>query len=157
MADIIFICNANRCRSPMAEAILKKGLAENGLLHLAVSSMGIHAQEGEPATEFAIAVCREQGIDLERHRSRHLIPDELKMSHLILTMEPVQVDYIDIFFPQVSDRLFMLASWPDRKGKKASIPDPVGKSINAHRKTFQLLREHIDFLLPEVIERYRNF
>ena len=157
MAGIIFICNANRCRSPMAQAILKKALVERGLSRLAVSSMGIHAHDGEPATEFAVAVCREQGIDIEEHRSRPLIPDELKISDLILTMEPVQVDFIDLFFPQVSDRLFMLASWPDRKGKKATIPDPVGKSINAHRKTFRLLREHIDFLLPELIERYGNY
>ncbi|MBN1575139.1 MAG: hypothetical protein JW913_01205 [Chitinispirillaceae bacterium] len=156
MAGIVFICNANMCRSPIAEGIMKKKCVENGLSCLHVASMGIHAEEGNCATEFAIAVCREQSIDIEQHSSRPLIPDELKMSHLIFVMEPVQINFIDLFFPQVSDRLFMLGAWPDRKGKKATIPDPVGRPINAYRKTFQLLQQHIDNLLPELIQRYRD-
>jgi hypothetical protein len=68
----------------------------------------------------------------------------------------VQVDYIDLFFPQVSDRLFMLASWPDRKGKKAAIADPVGKSIDAYRKTFLLIEKHIECVLPDLLQRYRG-
>ena len=154
MSDIIFICNANMCRSPMAEGILKKKCAENGLSHLHVASMGIHAQEGNSATAFAITVCHEQSINLEAHRSRPLIPNELKISHLIFAMEPVQISYISLFIPQVSDRLFMLAAWPDQRGKKATIPDPIGKPITAYRKTFELLQRHIDNLLPELIQHY---
>ncbi|MBN1306615.1 MAG: hypothetical protein JXA18_01765 [Chitinispirillaceae bacterium] len=154
MTEIVFICNANMCRSPMAEGILKKRCTENGLSRLHIASMGIHAQEGNRAMEFAVAVCREQSIDLEGHRSRPLIPDELKMSHLIFVMEPMQINYIDLFFPQVSDRLFMLAAWPDRQGKKATIPDPIGRPITAYRKTFETLQRHIDNFLPELMRRY---
>jgi len=154
MAAIIFICNANMCRSPMAEGILKKRFLQNGFSHVDVASMGIHAQEGNSATEFAITVCREASIDIETHRSRPLDPDELKKSHLIFTMESIQVDFIDLFFPQVSDRIFMLGTWPERKRKKADIPDPVGRSINAYRKTFQHLEERIGFLMPDLLRRY---
>ncbi len=119
--------------------------------------MGIYAKDGEPATDLAIAVCKEHQIDLTGHRSRSLIPDELKTSRLILTMEPQQVDYIDVFFPQVSDRTYMLASWPDRKRKKTGIPDPVGGSINLHRKTFRVLEECIGFLTSVLSEEYLNF
>ena len=69
-------------------------------------------------------------------------------------MEAVQIDYIDIFFPQVSDRLYMLASWPERKGRGATIADPVGRPIGAYRKTFRLLQEHIEYLLPDLLAQY---
>lgn len=154
MAGIIFICNANMCRSAIAEGILKKRLAENNLSNIMVASMGIHAQEGNAATESAIEVCGEHSIDISKHSSRPLVPEELKASRLIFAMEAVQVDFIDIFFPQVADRLFMLGSWPERKRKKADIDDPVGKSIGAYRKIFLQLERHIDSLLPDLQERF---
>jgi protein-tyrosine-phosphatase len=156
MADIIFICNANMCRSAIAEGILRKALAENRADHITVGSMGIHAQEGNSAAGNAIELCREHQIDLSGHRSRPLLPEELKASRLILAMEAVQVDFIDIFFPQVTDRLYMLGSWPERKGKKAAIADPIGKSMKAYRKCFLLLENHIMALLPELLARYRD-
>ena len=156
MSHIIFICNANMCRSPMAEGLLRSELSKNGMQNIAVSSMGIHAQDGNGATENAVEICSEHGIDISAHRSRHLIPEELKNSHLILTMEPVQVDYLILFFPQVAERTFMLGAWPDPKSRKATIKDPVGKSIEVYRKSFSVLQHHIDRLMPEFIERYRS-
>lgn len=57
---VLFACNMNAVRSPMAEAILR---------HLAgrqiyVESAGVRAGEVDP---FAIAVMEEIGIDLSRH------------------------------------------------------------------------------------------
>lgn len=133
----------------MAEGILRAELRKRGIVEK-VSSMGIHAFEGNGATENAVEVCRENGIDISSHRSRHLVPDELKNSRLILTMEQVQVDYVSIFFPQVADQTFMLGSWPEQKSRRGTIKDPVGKSIEVYRKTFSLLQRTIDRLLPEI-------
>ena len=140
----------------MAEGIMRAELDKNGIRHIAVSSMGIHAQDGNGATENAVDVCTEHGIDISKHRSRHLVPEELKNSHLILTMEPVQVDYITIFIPPVADRTYMLGAWPQQKTRKATIKDPVGRPIEVYRKSFDLLRQHIERLIPEMIERYRS-
>jgi protein-tyrosine-phosphatase len=57
---VLFACNMNAVRSPMAEAILR---------HLAgrqiyVESAGVRAGEADP---FAVAVMEEIGIDLSRH------------------------------------------------------------------------------------------
>lgn len=150
MSTVIFICNANMCRSPMAEGILRMELEKRGISQLAVSSMGIHALEGNGATENAVNVCGEAGIDISNHRSRHLVPGELKNSRLILTMEQVQVDYLIIFFPQVADRTYMLGAWPEQKSRRATIKDPVGKSIEVYRKTFLLLQRSVERLLPEI-------
>jgi protein-tyrosine-phosphatase len=62
---VLFACNHNAVRSPMAEAILK---------HLAgsrvyVDSAGVRAGEGDP---FAAAVMEEIGIDITRHAPKSL-------------------------------------------------------------------------------------
>ena len=136
----------------MAEGILRSELRKREIRGTNVSSMGIHALEGNEATGNAVEVCRENGVDIGSHRSRHLVPDELRNSRLILTMEQVQVDYITIFFPQVADRTFMLGAWPEQKSRRGTIKDPVGKSMEVYRKTFTLLQRTIDRLLPEITE-----
>jgi protein arginine phosphatase len=155
MAQIIFICNANMCRSPMAEGILRKKCTDR-CKDIAISSMGIHAMDDRMATDFAIRVCAEHGIDITGHISRPLIPEELKTSRLIFTMEPVQVDYIDLFFPQVSDRIYMLSTWPQRKAKKLAIADPVGKSVETYRKVFDKIESYIEGILPTVLSMSPN-
>jgi len=140
----------------MGEGIMRQRLEQNGLGHVHASSMGIHALEGRSATDLAVEICRENSIDISSHRSRPLIPEELKKSHFIFTMEPVQVDYLDLFFPQVSDRIFMLGSWPARKSKKATIDDPVGRPAKIYRKTFETISDRIDSLLPEIVQRFHR-
>jgi len=154
MADVIFICNANMCRSPLAEGILK-GMLFKAACSATVSSMGIHAQDGRSATDMSVTIASEHAIDLSNHRSRPLIPEELLTSRLIFTMEPVQVDYIDLFFPQVSDRLFMLSAWPQRKNKKRTIGDPVGRSLDVHRKVFIRISEYLEALLPDLLYMFK--
>lgn len=135
----------------MAEGIMKKCIEEKRVEGVTVSSMGTHAQEGNGATDYAVEVCSEHGIDISHHHSRPLIPIILKQSWLIFTMEPVHIDFIDLFFPQVADRVYMLAAWPGRKHKKATVADPVGRSLQVYRKTFRILENTIEKLLPEIV------
>ena len=62
--SVLFCCDHNAVRSPMAEALMKR-------LHGArvyVQSAGVkHDQEVDP---FAVAVCEEIGVKLEAHKSR---------------------------------------------------------------------------------------
>ncbi|SDW11838.1 protein tyrosine phosphatase [Albimonas donghaensis] len=63
-ASVLFCCDHNAVRSPMAEGLMKK-------LHgtrIFVQSAGVkHDMEVDP---FAVAVCAEIGVELEKHRAR---------------------------------------------------------------------------------------
>lgn len=77
---IVFVCTGNTCRSPMAEGLCKKRLAEKlacsvhelpqrGFL---IVSAGLAAGPGFPAANEAIEVARALGADLTQHESRPL-------------------------------------------------------------------------------------
>ncbi|MGC2410857.1 MAG: arsenate reductase ArsC [Methyloceanibacter sp.] len=78
---VLFACNRNAVRSPMAAAILR---------HLAgsrvyVESAGVRAGEPDP---FAIAAMEELGIDLSRHRPASLADLHDTSFDLIVTLSP---------------------------------------------------------------------
>ncbi len=63
-SSVLFTCDHNAVRSPMAEALMKKYFGHS----VYVQSVGVrHDMEIDG---FAIAVCDEIGVELTRHRSR---------------------------------------------------------------------------------------
>ena len=85
--SILFCCDHNAVRSPMAEGIMKK-LYGTGTY---VQSVGvIHDLEIDG---FSIAVCDEIGVELSRHRSRSFDEmerwgDDLSSFDLIVALSP---------------------------------------------------------------------
>jgi protein-tyrosine-phosphatase len=78
---VLFACQMNAVRSPMAEAILK---------HLAgkrvyVDSVGVRAGETDP---FAVAVMDEIGIDLTRHRPKDFANLQDTSVEVVISLAP---------------------------------------------------------------------
>jgi protein-tyrosine phosphatase len=139
----------------MAQGIMKAKWEATGRFDCVVTSMGIHGMDAQLPTDFAVQVCSENGIDISKIRSRALVADELKSADLIFVMEPFHKEFLRIFFPDCSDRLFLLGTYPDRKeSKKYSIKDPVGGSIKDYRKTFESLASHVDRIIPFLQAEY---
>ena len=68
--NLLFVCTGNTCRSPMAAAIAEAAIAERGWQHVAVRSAGASAGTGAAATESAVTVAAEHGLDLSAERPR---------------------------------------------------------------------------------------
>ena len=86
-SSVLFCCDHNAVRSPMAEGILKKLHGDK----VWVQSVGLrHDLEIDG---FAIAVCAEIGVRLERHRARSFEEmeawgDRIEAYDLIVAMTP---------------------------------------------------------------------
>jgi protein-tyrosine-phosphatase len=78
---VLFACNMNSIRSPMAAAILRY-LAGSRIY---VRSAGVRAGEADP---FAIAIMEEIGIDIAKHRPRVIEDLEDASFDLIITLAP---------------------------------------------------------------------
>lgn len=85
---IVFICTGNTCRSPMAQGLFQKLLAERGIDSITCDSAGLFAAEGEPAALNAVIAAEELGADLSQHRSKTLPPELLQTADLFVVMMP---------------------------------------------------------------------
>ncbi|WP_256435026.1 MULTISPECIES: low molecular weight phosphatase family protein [unclassified Paracoccus (in: a-proteobacteria)] len=85
--SVLFCCDHNAIRSPMAEGMMKKFYGRQAY----VQSAGVH--NDMEIDGFAITVCHEIGIELSRHRTRSFEDmrdwgDDLGQFDLIVALSP---------------------------------------------------------------------
>lgn len=86
-SSVLFCCDHNSIRSPMAEGMMKKFYGHAAY----VQSAGV--RNDREIDGFAVAVCREIGVELDRHRSRSFDEmqewgDDLSGFELIVALSP---------------------------------------------------------------------
>ena len=136
--QILVVCTGNTCRSPMAEAILRKMLADTGRSRCRVISAGVSAANGYPASVEAVSACAELGIDLSAFRSAALTEQLVSSSDLILVMSNRHRQYIREYFPEAESRTFLVGEFSEISGT-AEVADPVGAPVQVFRKTAEAL------------------
>jgi protein-tyrosine phosphatase len=105
--DILLVCTANVCRSPMAEALLRERLrARHVGGDVRVTSAGLLGA-GLLPSEAAVTVLAERGLDLSEHRSR-LLEASLLDVDLVVGMERRHVREMVVLRPDVWPRAFTL-------------------------------------------------
>jgi arsenate reductase len=135
--SILFCCDHNAVRSPMAEGMMKKFYGQRSY----VQSAGV--RNDMEIDGFSIFVCLEMGIELSRHRSRSFeemqnLGDDLSQFDLVIALSPAsQRMALEL------TRFYHLAVeyWP--------ILDPTGlgegrdAKLAAYRQTRDQIRERI--------------
>lgn len=82
-ARILFVCTANRCRSPFAAALAARTAAT---LPVDVASAGTDARDGQSVPDTGLLVAREHGLELRDHRAVRLDPAMIAQADLVLAM-----------------------------------------------------------------------
>ncbi|MFC3502275.1 low molecular weight phosphatase family protein [Micromonospora krabiensis] len=125
---VLFVCHANLCRSPMAEYLARRLLADRPV---EVSSAGTDAMEGLPMHPYAADVAAETGADPTDFRSRRLRPEHLVGATLVLTATRRQRSVCTALAPAVLHRTFTLRQF-GRLADAAEPPaDPAGDPLRA--------------------------
>ncbi len=130
---ILLVCTGNTCRSVMGQGILQellREMADDESVH--VRSAGVAASLGAEASEEAILILEERGIDIGRHRSRPVSEGLLAGADLVLAMTGNQSQMMKRIFPRHAEKIYSLKEYV---GEEGDIEDPIGMPVAVYRKT----------------------
>jgi protein-tyrosine-phosphatase len=148
--SVLFVCTANICRSPMAAALLFARLQriQPDWRDWQIDSAGTWALEGEMAAKNSRQVMAERGLDISAHRAKTVNAEMLKNYNLILTMEPGQKEAIQVEFPGIADRVFLLS---EMGGTISMVEDPYGRTIEAYKETALKIDRMLDKGMARIV------
>ncbi len=144
--QVLFVCTANVCRSPMAEAIFNALAEERGLAWRAESA-GVAALVDEDITPNARAALDEVGIYANEHRARQVGEEMLEEADLVLGMGPRHVATLRRRFGGFSERVYTLPEYALGAPPEEGIPDPYGQTMTAFRASVRQLLEYTEGLV----------
>ncbi|MHC5010174.1 MAG: L-threonylcarbamoyladenylate synthase [Planctomycetota bacterium] len=136
---ILFVCQGNTDRSPLAVALLRRRLARHlGLPEseleargYRIRSAGIAAEAGKKASLNARRVAQEwegEPLDLSSHRAVKLTGDMVESASRIFCMERDQREQILAFYPERERDVLLV----DPEGR--DIADPAGSPLAEYRR-----------------------
>lgn len=146
MKSILFICTGNTCRSSMAEAMFSAMLKDAGL-DMEVASAGTAVFFRGGASEQAVEVMKERGVDLSGHRSRPVGIHDLEKADLVLTMTRGHKRAVLEMAPALSGKVFTLKEYV-RDG--SDISDPFGGTVEDYRACADEIEEALKKLVKKI-------
>jgi protein-tyrosine phosphatase len=143
---ILFVCTGNTCRSPLAEALCKKMLAERlqctvdelpgkGFL---VQSAGLAAWPGGRATSEAVEMGLELGVDVGSHVSQPVTSQLVFQADYLVAMTEAHVQLLLARFSREAPAPLLLCSGGE------DLPDPIGCDLPVYRECAKALQEHLE-------------
>jgi protein-tyrosine phosphatase len=150
---IVFVCTGNTCRSPLAEALCKKQLAERMSCDIAdlprrgivAMSAGLSAAVGCPAAEGAVAIAKAYGADLQSHATRPATGALLKQADYVFAMTQSHLRAITGQMPGTAARIKLLSAQGD------DIPDPIGGDEEVYRQCAVKIWQCLETRLSEIV------
>lgn len=136
-------------RSPIAAALFRRRLQNERAdwQQWRVNSAGTWALDGEMATKNALAVMLKRGIDLSAHRAKTVTREMLENFCLILTMEFGQKEALQVEFPHIASRVYLLS---EMEGRLQQVEDPVGRSLAFYEETAEKIDQMLARGMPRI-------
>ncbi len=147
---VLFVCTGNTCRSPLAEGLAKKLLADRFACSVGelpargiwVLSAGVAAYGGGPASEESCAVADEFGANLNDHTSRPVNPQLLFAADDVIAMTRSHLYALAANYPGVGPAPRLLCGDED-------LDDPIGAGREVYRVCAETIMRHLERILPE--------
>ncbi len=151
--EIVFVCTANTCRSPMAAALFRHALdaQEAPLSSLKVSSAGVSAFPGQLASENSVEALKKVGIDLKDHKSQGLSQDLVDNALAFFCMTDSHLAMLNYQIDPPPPNAFLMRQFIG-DGIDDQIPDPFGGNL----RQYEACRDSMVEAIPSLLEIVRK-
>ncbi|MBZ0180630.1 MAG: low molecular weight phosphotyrosine protein phosphatase [Melioribacteraceae bacterium] len=144
MLNLLFVCMGNICRSPSAEAVMNKIIAENGLKEkIFCDSAGtIDYHEGEEADPRMKEHAKKRGIFLTSI-ARKIVPEDIDKFDIILAMDNENLNDIKNMFnnEKYSGKIKLITDFCSPNCIADGVPDPYYGGPEAFEHVLDLLED----------------
>jgi protein-tyrosine-phosphatase len=124
MPSVLFVCTANRFRSPLSAAFFQSALPDSSIAgDWRVDSAGTWASPGYPVLPEVSLIARKYALDLAGHRSKPVTGAMLSAHDLVLVMEDGHREALHHEFPGHQERIHLLSQVTE--GRAYNIPDLI--------------------------------
>lgn len=155
MIKVLFVCLGNICRSPSADAMLRKKVAELGLQERVVvdSSGTANWHVGKQPDERSIQHGAKRGYDLTVLRARQACSDDFNEFDYVLAMDADNLKNLQAIMPaspRTQPQLFLKAFGTSTEHE---VPDPFYGGEAGFEHVLDLLEQACDALLVDIQQR----
>lgn len=153
--SVLFVCMGNICRSPSAEGVMRKHVAElAGDLSVLIDSAGTHAyHSGEAPDARAVAAALRRGIDISQQVARRVMPEDFERFDIVLAMDEDNLALLQEIRPPDSKARLELMLTFSQSGSDASVPDPYYGGSNGFEKVLDMLEDACAGLTEQLRQR----
>lgn len=154
---ILFVCLGNICRSPTAEGVFRKLVADRGLAeYYAIDSAGTSGwHQGEPPDPRSREEALRHGVDLSAQRSRAVVAEDFKHFDYLVAMDGANLRELRKRCPEkLRGRLHKLTSYAPSLGV-SDVPDPYYGGDRGFEDVFRIIEAGAAGLL-DAAERARK-
>jgi protein-tyrosine phosphatase len=140
---LLFVCMGNICRSPTAQGVFEKVVAEHAPeLAVAVDSAGTHAYHmGEAPDPRARRAAERRGVDLSGQRARKVLVEDFGRFDLILAMDRLNhVTLTELSESEHRERIRLMLEFAPG-GELRDVPDPYYGGSNGFEHVLDLVDE----------------
>ena len=142
--SVLFACNMNSVRSPMAAALLRLGAGDKEAKGEArIDSAGVYEGGLDPFVEIVMG---ELGVSMEGHEPKTLAETDLEAFDVIVALTPEAAVEARRFLPRESIEFWDIENPSDERGGRDAI-------VEAYRRVRDQLRARLARRFPDLCEK----
>ena len=149
---LLVVCTGNTCRSPMAERLARKLIAEKIGCKIEeledhsviVASAGTSSFNGGAPSPQAVEVLKGMGLDLSDHQAQPVREQLVRHADLILTMTRGHHQAIVNTWPQAAERTHLLCR------DNGDVSDPIGGPVELYQACAKQMGKELESWIADL-------